>query len=70
MVLADPGRGPSDPTRIDINEAAEIRWWCSKFGCTEEVLRVAVQSVGPKTADVERRLKEAAKQVFKNTGED
>lgn len=39
-------RGPQDRTRINVNEAWEVRWWCSEIGCTEAELRNAVSMVG------------------------
>jgi uncharacterized protein DUF3606 len=69
-MLADKNRIPSDMTRVDLDEDWETRWWCDRFGCTEVELRNAVRKVGPSTADIERELKQAGKQAFKNTGED
>ena len=63
-------RGPRDRNRINISEEWEIRWWGIKFGVTEDQLRRAVDTVGPTTAEVERHLKEAAKESLKSMGED
>jgi hypothetical protein len=70
MVLADKNRSPSDPTRVNLVEEWEVQYWCTRFGCTEVALRRAVKEGGPDAAAVERKLKEAAKVAFKNTGED
>jgi hypothetical protein len=69
-MLVDKDRTPTDTTRVDLEEDWEVRWWCDRFGCTEIELRNAVRKVGPSTDDIELELKKAAKQVFKNTGED
>jgi hypothetical protein len=69
-MLADKDRAPADTSRVNLAEEWEVRWWCDRFGCTEVVLRSAVSSVGPSAADVEKNLREAARQSFQNTGED
>jgi hypothetical protein len=54
----DPGnRGGQDRTRIDVNQDYELRDWAKKFGVTPQQLKEAVQAVGTKAADVEKRLK-------------
>jgi hypothetical protein len=63
-------RGPRDRSRINFDEEWEIRWWCMKFGVTEEQLRSAVDTVGPTSAEIERHLKQAARESFKKMGED
>ena len=69
-MLADKQRAPGDLNRVNLAEEWEVRWWCDHFGCTEMALRRAVDQAGTDTANVERKLREAAKEVFKNTGED
>ena len=69
-MLVDKDRAPTDPSRVNLAEAWEVQYWCTRFGCTEVALRSAVKEVGPTAASVERQLKQAAKQAFKNTGED
>jgi Protein of unknown function (DUF3606) len=69
-MLVDKERAPSDTSQINLGEDWEVQWWCTKFGCTEVALRSAVRRVGPTAAAVEAELKEAARQAFKNTGED
>ena len=69
-MLADKDRTPADPNRVSLAEEWEVRWWCDKFGCTEVALRRAVEDVGPAAADLERKLKVAAKAALKNMGED
>ena len=63
-------RRPTDTSRVGIAEEWEVRWWCTKFGVCEADLRSAVNEVGPSAADVERRLHQAAKLAFRQTGED
>lgn len=50
-------RGQPDRLRVNVNEPHEVKYWCSKFGCTEDQLRAAVRRVGVMAADVERALK-------------
>ena len=69
-MLVDKDRTPTDTTRVELEEDWEVRWWCDRFGCTEVELRNAVRTAGPSTPDVEVELRKAAKQAFKNTGED
>ena len=69
-MLADKDRVPADSSRVNLAEEWEVRWWCDRFGCTEVALRRAVGVVGPTAADIERNLKDAAKQALGNTGED
>ena len=69
-MLVDKDRTPQDVSRVSLAEDWEVRWWCDKFGCTETALRRAYDTVGPSAADVERSLREAKKEAFKNTGED
>lgn len=49
-------RGPQDRARVNLNEPWEVRWWCHKWGCTEQQLRAAVKAVGVMAADVQRHL--------------
>lgn len=49
-------RGPQDRSRIDVNEEWELRYWCEKFKCTPEELRVAVDAVGVSVEDVKSYL--------------
>ena len=69
-MLVDKDRSPGDSSRINLTEAWEVQWWCTKFGCTEVALRSAVSRAGSTAAQVERELNKAAKDALKNTGED
>ena len=53
-------RGPSDRSRINVNEDYELRYWTKKFGVSEDELRKAVNKVGPMAKAVEQELKEKA----------
>ena len=48
---------PRDRQRINVHEDYELRYWSTKFACTEEQLRAAVQKVGPMVKDVEAEMK-------------
>lgn len=39
-------RGPQDRSRVNVNEAWEVRWWIKQFSCSEAELRAAVAAVG------------------------
>jgi hypothetical protein len=39
-------KGVQDRTRINLSEDYELRYWCEKFGVTEDELRAAVKRVG------------------------
>ena len=70
MLVEKTDRQPHDMTTVGLNEDWEVRYWCQRFGTTETQLRECVVAVGPRVEDVERRLHEAGKKAFKNTGED
>jgi hypothetical protein len=42
----------SNPSRIDITQLRDLRFWSYKFGCTIEQLRAAVKAVGDDAAAV------------------
>lgn len=50
-------RDGRDDTRININQAHEVRYWTGKWGITETVLRAAVAAVGVLVKDVEAWLR-------------
>lgn len=39
-------REPRNLSRININEDAEISYWCNKFDCSRDELEDAVEQVG------------------------
>jgi hypothetical protein len=49
--------GPQDRQRVNVHEDYELRYWSTKFACTEEQLKAAVKKVGPMVKDVEAELK-------------
>ena len=49
--------GGQDRSRINVNEAYELRDWSKKFGVSPEVLKAAVKAVGTSAAAVEQHLK-------------
>jgi len=49
-------RGPQDRSRINVNEAHELRYWTQALGVTEAQLREAVQAVGASATAVRKHL--------------
>ncbi|CAB3833872.1 MULTISPECIES: DUF3606 domain-containing protein [Achromobacter] len=49
-------RGPQDRSRINVNEAHELRYWTQALGVTEAQLREAVKAVGPSATAVREHL--------------
>jgi Protein of unknown function (DUF3606) len=49
-------KGPQDRSRISLSEDYEVRYWCEKFGVTEEELRAAVKRVGNSAKAVENEI--------------
>jgi len=47
----------SDDPRIDVGSWREVRYWSRKLGCTQSVLRAAVNVLGPRVKDVEPYVK-------------
>lgn len=50
-------RGPQDRSRINVNEAHELRYWTRELGVSEEQLRAAVKAVGVSAAAVRAALR-------------
>jgi hypothetical protein len=50
-------RGRQDRSKVAVMERHELRYWCKKFGCTQQALRDAVDAVGHGAAAVEAYLK-------------
>ena len=48
---------PQDSSKVNVNETWEVKYWCSKFGCSETQLRAAVMAVGVSAKAVEAYLK-------------
>lgn len=49
-------RRPQDPTKINIHERHEVRYWTHKWSISEQQLVAAVKAVGVMTKDVARYL--------------
>ena len=47
---------PDDPV-IDVDNWRDVRYWSRTFGCTQSVLRAAVNVLGPRVKDVEPYVK-------------
>ena len=52
--------GPADPTRFDVENATELRWWSRYLDATPDQLRVTVAKVG---ADVHAIVRELVAQT-------
>lgn len=48
--------GAQDRSRININEAHEVRYWTQRFGVSEDDLRKAVAAVGVSAEAVAQHL--------------
>jgi hypothetical protein len=70
MLVDKNQRSPQDLSNVGLDEEWEISYWCNRYGVTEAELRACVMQVGPRTPDVETRLRQMGKEIFKNTGED
>src|SRR5436190_1429422 len=46
-----------DDRRIDVENWNDVRYWSRKLGCTQSVLRAAVNVLGPRVKDVEPYVK-------------
>ncbi|MCP2518649.1 hypothetical protein D3C87_1121240 [compost metagenome] len=53
-------RGAQDRSRINVNEAHELRYWTNELGVSDEQLRKAVQAVGVSATAVREHLKSQA----------
>jgi hypothetical protein len=45
-----------DRSRINVNDAAEVTYWCQKLACSETQLRTAVKVVGVAVSKVRAHL--------------
>jgi hypothetical protein len=46
-------------THIDVQDAAQMRFWCGKLGCGDLKLKEAVRAVGHAPYHVERYLRQS-----------
>ena len=60
MVDDKSKKGPQDPTRINLTEDYEVRYWSKRLRVTPDRLRAAIEKVGDAVKAVERELKRAA----------
>ena len=49
-------RQPEDRTKINVNEAWELKYWTQHFGVSEQKLKDAVKAVGVSVAAVKLHL--------------
>ena len=52
----DKTKTAQDRRRIDLSQHYELRYWCAKFGVSEDRLHAAIQKVGTMADDVAREL--------------
>lgn len=45
-----------DRSRVNVSDAAEVTYWCEKFGCSQTQLRTAVKIVGVTVSKVRAHL--------------
>ena len=50
-------RAPADPSLVNVDEPAEVKYRRREYGCTEQQLRQAVAAVGVSAAKVSQYLK-------------
>ena len=70
MLVDKDQRTPTDLTRVNMKEEWEAQYWCTRFNATTEEITACIAKFGPRVEDVEKKLQEAKKQMFKKTGED
>ena len=70
MLVDKDQRTPQDLARIGLEEEWEVRYWCNRYSLTDQELRSCVIEAGPRTVDVEAKLRAMGKKIFSNTGED
>lgn len=47
---------PADATKINVNEAWEVSYWCKELNVSEAKLKEAVKAVGVMVKDVKKYL--------------
>jgi hypothetical protein len=50
---------PADPTRVNVNQAHELRYWTNALGVSADRLREVVAQVGTAVVDVRRRVSDS-----------
>ncbi len=49
-------REAAERSRIDVHESDQLRYWCEKWGISEDRLKVAVEDSGPWVSRLARVL--------------
>ena len=57
--------GPADRSRVDLNEALSVRWWCRELRVTPRELRMLVAEVGPRAEAVREQAGRTAHEAAK-----
>jgi hypothetical protein len=70
MLVDKDLRVPDDTSEVGLDSDWEVRYWCARYGVSEDELRACVVQVGSRADDVERQLRKAKQQAFRQTGED
>jgi hypothetical protein len=47
---------PRDLGYVDLDQGAEVLYWCEELHCSEDVLRSVVGEVGHSVVEVKRRI--------------
>lgn len=45
--MAEHAAVPRDPSRVDLFDAEQVRYWTRELGASEEILREAIAQAGP-----------------------
>jgi len=53
--------GQQDPSRVSLARADELRYWTLRFGCSEDRLRRAAETVGSSAQLIERYLQTSSR---------
>jgi hypothetical protein len=52
----DKTKTARDRRKIDLSQDYELRYWCAKFGVSEDKLHAAIERVGTNADEVAREL--------------
>ena len=58
--------GPRDRTTINMNEDFEVRYWSKELGVSVQQLKSAMRSVGDKTDDIRKELKNDTNRAWRS----
>jgi Protein of unknown function (DUF3606) len=56
IVPDDKTKTARDRRKIDLSQDYELRYWCAKFGVSEDKLHAAIERVGTNADEVAREL--------------